>query len=216
MSTSTDHLVTQNATFQRRFYPRINPSVLIYVAFGPNNLGMLLNVSENGLLVSTPQGLDLNSVYRVSLRLNGVPNAIKVHVRTVWTTESQKRSGIQLLDLTEYDREQIRKWGTLQLSPKRDLRTVVPARKRRVVTRNNRATARARRSRRRNPSSPPRSWLHLPHSKICTQMGRGTTSLLFPATLSHLKKYTIVQASAHRTERGNGRHMFGDRMVLSA
>ena len=117
MSTSTDHLVALNATLQRRFYPRITPSVLIYVAFGPNNLGMLLNVSENGLLVSTPQGLALNSVHRVSLRLNGLPDAIKVHVRTVWTTASRTRSGIQLLDLSEHDREQIRKWGTLQLSP---------------------------------------------------------------------------------------------------
>jgi hypothetical protein len=114
MSTSAEHIVALNASGERRFYRRITPSVLIYVAFGPNNLGMLVNVSENGLRVFTPRGLNLNSVYRVSLRLNGLPNAIKVHVRTVWTTESQKRSGIQLLDLSEHDREQIRKWGALQ------------------------------------------------------------------------------------------------------
>jgi hypothetical protein len=114
MSTSAEHIVALNASGERRFYRRVTPSVLIYVALGPNNLGTLLNVSENGLLVSTPRGLDLNSVYRVSLRLNGLPNAIKVHVHTVWTTESQKRSGIQLLDLSEHHREQIRKWGALQ------------------------------------------------------------------------------------------------------
>jgi hypothetical protein len=114
MSTSAEHIVALNASGERRFYRRITPSVLIYVAFGPNNLGMLVNVSENGLLVSTPRGLDLNSVYRVSLHLNDLPNVIKVHVRTVWTMESQERSGIQLLNLSEHDREQIRKWGALQ------------------------------------------------------------------------------------------------------
>jgi hypothetical protein len=115
MSTSAEQLVAQNAPVERRFYPRVAPSVLIYVPFGQNNLGMLLNVSENGLMASTPNGLDCNSVYRVSMRLNGVPSAIKVHVRTVWSTESNKRAGLQLLDLSDYDREQIRKWGALQL-----------------------------------------------------------------------------------------------------
>ena len=127
MSTSTDHLVALHARVERRFYPRVTPSLLIYVAFGPNNLGMLVNVSENGLLVSTPQGLSLNSVYRVSLRLNGLPDAIKVNVRTVWTTESRTRSGIQLLDLSEHDREQIRKWGALQTSQNENLESLFSA-----------------------------------------------------------------------------------------
>ena len=127
MSTSTDHLVALHARVERRFYPRVTPSLLIYVAFGPNNLGMLVNVSENGLLVSTPQGLRLNSVYRVSLRLNGLPDAIKVNVRTVWTTESRTRSGIQLLDLSEHDREQIRKWGALQTSQNENLESLFSA-----------------------------------------------------------------------------------------
>src|ERR1700720_3196777 len=101
MSTSAEHIVTLNASGERRFYRRVTPSVLIYVALGPNNLGTLLNVSENGLLVSTPRGLDLNSVYRVSLRLNGLPNAIKVHVHTKCTTESNKGSGIHQSHLSE-------------------------------------------------------------------------------------------------------------------
>ncbi len=116
MSTSTDDLVTLDSPGERRFYPRIAPSRPIYIPFGGNNLGMLLNLGENGLLVSTPSGLDLNSVFRVSLRLHGLAKPIEVHVRTVWSTESTKRAGIQLLDLSEHDREQVRKWGALELS----------------------------------------------------------------------------------------------------
>jgi hypothetical protein len=125
MSTSAERLVALHATVEQRFYRRTVPSALIYIAFGENNVGMLLNVSENGLLVSTPLGLTRNFVYRVSLRLNGLPRAIEVRVRIVWTTESKQRAGIQLLDLGEYDREQIRKWAALQDS--REMDSELPA-----------------------------------------------------------------------------------------
>jgi hypothetical protein len=118
MSTTTAHLGTLQAPVERRFYPRISPTAPIYITFGESsressgrhNVGLLVNIGENGLLVSTPMGLTRNFVYRVSLRLNGLPRAIHVPVRVVWTSES-KRAGIQLLDLSEHDREQIRKWA---------------------------------------------------------------------------------------------------------
>ena len=121
MSTSIDPFVTLNTPVERRFYSRITPSAPIYVAFGPNNLGTLLNVSENGFQVVTPTRLDLNSVYRVFLSLDGASSAITVSVRTIWTADSQNCSGIQLLDLTEQDRQQIRKWVTLQTSQNENL-----------------------------------------------------------------------------------------------
>jgi PilZ domain/Gram-negative bacterial TonB protein C-terminal len=114
MSTSTDHLTTLDSPGERRFYPRSTPSRPIYIPFGANNLCILLNLSENGFLISTPGGLDRNSVYRVSIRLNGVAKPIEVPVRTVWTTESRERAGIQMLDLSDHDREQIRKWQALE------------------------------------------------------------------------------------------------------
>jgi hypothetical protein len=114
MSTSTDHLTALDSPSERRFYPRSTPSRPIYIAFGGNNLCMLLNLSENGFLISTPAGLDRNSVYRVSIRLNGVPKPIEVPVRTIWTAESRERAGIQMLDLSDHDREQIRKWQALE------------------------------------------------------------------------------------------------------
>jgi hypothetical protein len=118
MTTSTDHLPVfdprTNVAAERRFYPRAIPSTPIYVAFGPENLGVLQNVSENGLLVATPNALALNSVHRVFICLDGTANPITVHVRTVWTVEEQKRSGIQLLDLSEEDRDQIRTWASAQ------------------------------------------------------------------------------------------------------
>ena len=111
MSTSAEQKAVLNAPVERRFYPRIAPSVPIYIGSTEKNQGALLNVSENGLLVSTPIALKLNFVSRISVPLNGLPNAIQVHARVIWTNESTKRAGIQMLDLSEYGREQIRKWG---------------------------------------------------------------------------------------------------------
>ena len=116
MSTSTEYMDGLNASVERRFYPRVTPPTPIYVAFGSNNLGVLHNVSENGLQVKTPGGLPLNSVFRVFLSLNGAPKTITVTVRTVWTDETEKRSGIQLLDLAEEDRAQIRRWVEFEMS----------------------------------------------------------------------------------------------------
>jgi hypothetical protein len=98
---------------ERRFYRRVAPSGLISVAFAGGNLGMLLNLSENGLLVSTPLALTQNFVCRTSLLLNGLTNAIDVYARVVWTSDSH-RAGIQFLDLTDHDRERIRKWAEIE------------------------------------------------------------------------------------------------------
>ena len=54
MSSPVDLLYGLDSTTERRFYPRINPTRPMYVPFGANNLAMLLNLSENGMLVSTP------------------------------------------------------------------------------------------------------------------------------------------------------------------
>jgi hypothetical protein len=111
MSILEEPMRALNERVERRFYPRVSPSVPINIAFDKNNQGMLVNIGENGLLLSTRAGLPRNFVCRVSIRLDGLPKAIEVNVRVVWATESTKRAGIQMLDLSEYDREQIRKWA---------------------------------------------------------------------------------------------------------
>lgn len=112
MSTSAQQDPTLTTPSERRFYPRIVPHAPIFVAFGENNEGVLLNVSENGLLVSTPAELKCNFVARIAIPFNDLPQPVQVNVRVVWTSEAGKRAGIQLLDLSDHDREQIRKWGT--------------------------------------------------------------------------------------------------------
>jgi hypothetical protein len=112
-SSSAAQIAALDVPVERRFYPRFVPSAPIRIGPVARNSGELFNISENGLLVSTPIALKLNFVSRISLPLEGLPSAIQVCARVVWTDESTMRAGIQLLDLSDQGREQIRKWGVL-------------------------------------------------------------------------------------------------------
>jgi hypothetical protein len=114
MSASIDHLAALKTPIERRFYPRIAPLTPETISLGPETPSSLLNLSENGFLLTTTGELDVNSVHRVSLDLNGIPKTITVYVRAVWTDGSQELAGIQFLDLSEDDRELLRRWSAMQ------------------------------------------------------------------------------------------------------
>jgi len=115
--TDPDHFSQLNfhdSSIERRFYPRIAPETLVHLVLGSKLMGTLIDVSENGLLVSTPHELSINSVHRIIVPLPGVPRAIRVNARTVWADASQNRFGIQLLDLSDEDRQRFRDWAVFQ------------------------------------------------------------------------------------------------------
>jgi hypothetical protein len=111
MVTSAEGLIAAgNKTAERRFYPRVVPSDPIYIGPDGKNQGVLLNLSENGLLVSTPIPLKVNFVSRIAVPVGGLSNAIRGYARIVWADESTNRVGIQLLELSEQDRLALRHW----------------------------------------------------------------------------------------------------------
>jgi hypothetical protein len=111
MSTSLQDLPAILSTVERRFYPRIVPQTPIYLPMDEKTMALLLNISENGLLISTQSGLPRNFVANVAMPLNGIPKPLQVTIRVVWSNETSMQAGIQLLNLSEHDREQIRRWG---------------------------------------------------------------------------------------------------------
>jgi hypothetical protein len=111
-SSSAAQIAALETPVERRFYPRFVPSSPIRI-----DPGELFNVGENGLLIWTPVALKLNSVLRISLRPeDDLPSVIQVCGRVVWTDQRARCAGIQLLDLGDQAREQIRKWGLLDSS----------------------------------------------------------------------------------------------------
>ena len=107
----------------------------IFVAFSESGSEetLLLNVGENGLLVSSPADLACNFVARLCIRLHGLPKPVQVTARVVWSSETNKLAGVQLLNLNEYDRQQIRMWGaresaqSLQSEPDQPALVVPPS-----------------------------------------------------------------------------------------
>jgi hypothetical protein len=102
----------QPTAIERRFYPRIVPLAPIYISIRDAGQCLVLNASENGLLLSTPTELLRNFVARVALPLNGLPKPVLVNVRVLWTSKTRRLAGIQILDVSDQNRQQIRKWGS--------------------------------------------------------------------------------------------------------
>ena len=102
----------QPAAIERRFYPRIVPLAPIHISMRDADHCLVLNASENGLLVSTPTELPRNFVARIALPLNGLAKPVLVNVRVLWSSETRRLAGIQILDVSDQDRQQIRKWGS--------------------------------------------------------------------------------------------------------
>jgi hypothetical protein len=100
----------QTQIHERRAHPRVLPRTLIYVACGESNGGMVLNVSDDGMAISMAIPVGDEAYSTLHVRMNGLAQSVEVHGRMAWTTKSKKRAGIQLVDVSEEQRGQIREW----------------------------------------------------------------------------------------------------------
>jgi hypothetical protein len=114
VSSSVQHFSGASQAHERRLSQRILPKTLIYVACGESNGGMVLNVSDDGLAVSMAIAVGDGAYSLLNVRMNGLPQSIEVLGRMAWTTKSKKRAGIQLVDVSDTQREQIREWMALE------------------------------------------------------------------------------------------------------
>lgn len=105
--------IVSEPMLDRRFYPRAAPSSLTHVIFGPELSGELINLGENGIRLAAPFGLTNNFVCRATLPLDELERPVEACVRVIWTGEAN-HAGIQFMDLSDEDREQIRKWVALK------------------------------------------------------------------------------------------------------
>jgi PilZ domain len=110
VSTSAQQFSGQTQIHERRAHPRVLPRTLIYVACGESNGGMVLNVSDDGMAISMAIPVGDESYSNLHVRMNGLAQSLEVHGRMAWTTKSKKRAGIQLVDVSDEQRAQIREW----------------------------------------------------------------------------------------------------------
>ena len=110
VSTSAQQFSGQTQIHERRAHPRVLPRTLIYVACGESNGGMVLNVSDDGMAISMAIPVGDEAYSNLHVRMNGLAQSLEVHGRMAWTTKSKKRAGIQLVDVSDEQRGQIREW----------------------------------------------------------------------------------------------------------
>ena len=114
MSTSTDdraaHGEATPVLSRRRWARREITSALLYVDFGSDNGGIVLNLSEGGFSVQAvmPLAPDGFSNMRFKGGLKG--GSVEVGGRLVWISENRKAAGIQFVALSGEARTRIAEW----------------------------------------------------------------------------------------------------------
>jgi len=109
MSTSSFHSEQTPRSPERRRFIRQRVRSLAYLDVVPNNGGIVLNLSENGLALQAVNPFDET---RVSLRIQPPSSRkrIEATAEITWLSECKREAGLQFLELTEDARSEIAEW----------------------------------------------------------------------------------------------------------
>jgi len=109
MSTSSFHSEQSPRSPERRRFIRQRVRSLAYVDVVPNNGGIVLNLSENGLALQAVNPFDET---RVSLRIQPPKSRrrIEASAEITWISDSKREAGLQFLGLAEDARSEIAEW----------------------------------------------------------------------------------------------------------
>jgi protein TonB len=102
---------------ERRARPRLHPISLIFINLDDLNGGVVFNISEDGLAISTAMILPDGDLPTMRIQFPGSSDWTPVNGRIVWKSKSKKEAGVQFLGLTEEAREQLRRWIESEASP---------------------------------------------------------------------------------------------------
>ncbi|MGC1638630.1 MAG: PilZ domain-containing protein, partial [Candidatus Acidiferrales bacterium] len=109
MSSTSFHSEDSPRSHERRRFIRQRVRSLAYLDVVPNNGGIVLNLSENGLALQAVNPFDET---RVSLRIQPPKSRkrIEISAEITWLSESKTEAGLQFLELTEEARLEIADW----------------------------------------------------------------------------------------------------------
>src|SRR5207237_7716796 len=105
-----DSLVSEDSSAhpgERRAFPRWLIRPFSYVELGKNNGGVLLNISESGLAVTSAMALAENDLPSIAVQFTGSQDQVNVSGQIAGISESKKEAGIRFANLTEEARRTI-------------------------------------------------------------------------------------------------------------
>jgi len=102
----------------RRAHPRQRVRSLSYVELGPDNGGIVLNISEGGIAVQAAEALDeTEGLIAMRIEIPGSRKRLQVNAEFAWIGASRKDAGFRFVDLQEDALQRIRAWIAREESP---------------------------------------------------------------------------------------------------
>lgn len=92
---------------ERREHPRHQIAPVSYVEVGPDNRGMLLNISESGLAFIVAMRLAQDDLTSVRIQFADSMESIEVCGQIAWLSDSRREAGLRFVNLTEEARKKI-------------------------------------------------------------------------------------------------------------
>jgi cell division septation protein DedD len=92
----------------RRFLRK--PVLFASAQVGENTTGLILNISEGGICVQTPQSIAGNGALPLRLQSLRSMGWIETHGRVVWSNDEKHVAGIEFIGITEDARREVQAW----------------------------------------------------------------------------------------------------------
>ena len=99
-----------NPVPDRRRHLRRRDNSLAYIDLGGNNGGIILNISEGGLVLAAAAPLQGDCLPKMRFQLPGSVDWIEVIGEIAWISDSKREAGVRFLTMRDEDRERIRVW----------------------------------------------------------------------------------------------------------
>jgi hypothetical protein len=95
---------------ERRRHKRIRVSPQTFIKLGEHSAGIILNISEGGLALTSSEILSADHLAPMRFQLPGSQEWIETNGEIAWTTNSKMEAGIRFVNLRKDTRKRIRKW----------------------------------------------------------------------------------------------------------
>jgi len=92
----------------RRFLRK--PVLFASAQVGENTAGLILNISEGGICVQTPENIAGNGALPLRLQSLRSMGWIETHGRVVWSNDEKHVAGIEFIGITEDTRREVQAW----------------------------------------------------------------------------------------------------------
>jgi c-di-GMP-binding flagellar brake protein YcgR len=106
----SDHVENHLKIGERRRHKRILVSPQTFIKLGEHSAGIILNISEGGLALTSAEILTADHVAPMQFQLPESREWIETNGEVAWIVKSKTEAGIRFVNLPANTRKKIRKW----------------------------------------------------------------------------------------------------------